>query len=296
MLENRDYMRPPSGRSAWSAMVALLILNVAAFIGQNVLLYFTEFPTYRWLALSTDGLRHGYVWQLLTFQFLHSNFWHLFFNCFALFMFGRELEAALGRRSFLILYFASGVLGGLVQALAGVMIGGRFALPVVGASAGVFGLVAAYASLFPDRELTMFLFFVIPVTMRAWILLWFEAAVTLLGIIFPKYGGDVAHAAHLGGMIAGMAFVKHALTWHWRWPQLRRHSGRQPPPRLRVHSRKVTAWNNPQGSIEEDLPAEEFLSREVDPILDKISAKGIGSLTDRERRILEAARQKMAKR
>ena len=168
-------MRREPFRIPWSATLVLLIVNVLVFLGQLVVERFTRFPILSYLALSVEGLRHGFVWQLLTYQFLHGGWLHLLFNCWAIFVFGREVENTLGRTSFLTLYFSSGVMGGMVQALAGVLIGGRFAIPVVGASAGAFGLVAAFATLFPERPLMLLLFFIIPLSMRAKFLLLFEA-------------------------------------------------------------------------------------------------------------------------
>src|SRR6267378_2987500 len=119
MLEDRYYMRRGSFRPRRSATVLLLFANIAAFGLQNVLYhFFPAFDTNGNLALSIDGLRHGYVWQLLSFQFMHANLLHLLGNCFAIYLFGRDVEEALGERSFWVLYLASGVLGGLVQALA----------------------------------------------------------------------------------------------------------------------------------------------------------------------------------
>ncbi|HVV72973.1 MAG TPA: rhomboid family intramembrane serine protease, partial [Verrucomicrobiae bacterium] len=180
------------------------------------------------------------------------------------------------------------VVGGLVQALFGAVLGGAYALvPVVGASAAGFGLAAAFAMLFPERVLL--LFFILP--LRAKWLLALEAGLTLIGLLRPD---TIAHAAHLGGMLTGIVFIRYAMHWNWRWPSLRRAQG-QPSRRLvKVVSGTSGLWarNKP----EEELPADEFLSKEVDPILDKISAHGIQSLTERERRILEAARQKIVKK
>jgi rhomboid family protein len=141
------------------------------------------------------------------------------------------------------------------------------------------------------------LFFVIPVNMRAKFLLLFEAVLAVGGLAFAAtrspQGTQVAHAAHLGGMLTGMFFIRYAV--HWNWPQFRR-SQRRPIQRLvKVPSQKAALWGR-KDAASEDLPAEEFLSKEVDPILDKISACGIQSLTERERRILQAAREKMGKR
>jgi len=303
MLEDRQYMRQPSFRSPWSATVVLLVLNVAAFIAQNVLYRFSTFPVNGWLALSVEGLRHGFVWQLLTYQFMHGGWLHLLLNCWAIYMFGREVEETLGRKSFWALYFASGVVGGLFQALAGVLLGGAFAAPVVGASAGAFGLVAAFAVLYPERPLTLLLLFIIPVNLRAKFLLLFSALLAVFGILFPM--DNIAHAAHLGGMLTGIVFVRYAIHWQWHWPQRQGPQRRPLRPLIRIPRRNsageslyqvFTSEDPPHEEPSADLPPEEFVSREVDPILDKISAHGIQSLTARERRILETAREKMARR
>jgi membrane associated rhomboid family serine protease len=242
-----------------------------------------------------DGLKHGFVWQLLSFQLMHASLWHVAGNCYAIYLFGRDVEVALGAKSFLTLYFSSGVVGGFFQALTGVLLPNVFGGAVVGASAGAFGLVAAYALLYPDRVLL--LFFILPI--RAKYLLLLEAVLAILGITFPannELGPKVAHAAHLGGMLAGFAFVRYAVHWHFQWPQLPR-ARRAPVRRLvKVPAQKPSIWARDKEVVEEELPPDEFLSKEVDPILDKISAKGIQSLTERERQILETARTKMRKR
>src|SRR5205085_1568694 len=114
-------------------------------------------------------------WQLLSFQLMHASLWHVVGNCYAIYLFGRDVEVALGVKSFLTLYFSSGVLGGLFQALAGVLLPNVFGGAVVGASAGAFGLVAAYALLYPDRVLL--LFFILPI--RAKYLLLLEAVLAI---------------------------------------------------------------------------------------------------------------------
>ncbi|MEI6782169.1 MAG: rhomboid family intramembrane serine protease, partial [Verrucomicrobiota bacterium] len=163
MLDDRYYMRRPTFGSPWSATVVLVAVNVVAFILQSVLSGFSSFPTNRFFALSVDGLRHGFVWQLLTYQLMHGGLIHLLLNCWAIYVFGREVEDTLGRQKFLALYFSSGVIGGLFQALGGLLLRGHFAESVVGASAGAFGLVAAFATLYPERPLMLLIFFIIPV-------------------------------------------------------------------------------------------------------------------------------------
>ena len=299
MLEDRDYMRAPQSRwtMRWSATVLLLVALVAAFLLQNIAYRcFPHFSTDDCFALSLDGLKQGHVWQLLSFQFMHAGVLHLLLNCWAIYVFGREVEAALGMRNFLVLYFASGVFGGLLQMAGALAWPGHLGGAVVGASAGAFGLVAAFAMLYPERSLMLLLFFIIPISIRAKFLLLFSAVLAVFGILFPY--DNIANAAHLGGMFVGIIFVRYIVHWNWRMPQMY-----QPfrPGQLRrkfagAASQKPALWKSSAMPPEEDLSSEEFLSREVDPILDKISAHGIQSLTERERKILEAARAKMAKR
>ncbi|HLH55485.1 MAG TPA: rhomboid family intramembrane serine protease [Verrucomicrobiae bacterium] len=305
MIEDRYYMRQSTFDSRRSATIYLLIANVVAFL---VECFRYGFPPHLFgsdhFALSWNGLKHGYVWELLTFQFMHANLFHLLVNCWTIYVFGREVEIALGIRRFLILYFGSGVIGGLLQAGFGSLSevfphsswARAFLAPTVGASAGGLGLVAAYATLFPERMLTLLLFFIVPVNMRAKFLLLFTALISIFGILFPSNMGAVADAAHLGGMIAGIFFIRYAMNWTLRLPSLRR--GREEPSRrlVRVSSSSSAKWARAKRVSESEAPADDFLSREVDPILDKISAHGIQSLTERERRILETARQRMGKR
>jgi membrane associated rhomboid family serine protease len=208
MLEDRDYMQRTPGGFRWSATIVLLIVNVVAFILQVTVLPHVIHEGY--LALSLDGLKRGYVWQLLTFQFLHAGWIHLILNCWALYMFGRDVESALGKARFLTLYFSSGVVGGLFQEFVALIWPQYFGSWVVGASAGIFGVVSAFAMLFPERQLVMLLVFVIPINMRAKYLLLINLLLTALGISFPKsfFGGHVAHAAHLGGILTGLAFIR----------------------------------------------------------------------------------------
>jgi membrane associated rhomboid family serine protease len=285
-------MRSPYFRTRRSATVVLLIALAAAFVVQLSLIHYTNFPVSRYLALSPDGLRHGYVWQLLTFQFMHGGWLHLLLNCWAIYVFGKEVEDTLGASRFLALYFTSGVVGGLLQVCAGIFLGGAFAAGTVGASAGAFGLIAAFAALYPERVLTLLLFFIIPFSLRAKYLVLFSAVIALLGIVFPSRDG-IAHAAHLGGIISGLFFVRFASRWQ-SWMPRSASAPRRTPPRLVEAGAPRSVWK--AATTEAELPTEEFLSREVDPILDKITAQGIHSLTERERRILQSAKDRLPKR
>jgi membrane associated rhomboid family serine protease len=276
MIEDRDYMRQPVyHRFRMSFTVALLTVNAIVFLIEcGTCGYPPLFSTNNYFALSVEGLKHGFVWQLLTYQFMHAGLLHILVNCWVIYVFGREIEETLGPQKFLTLFLTSGVIGGIFQALAGWVWPNYFGGAVVGASAGAFGLVAAFAILFPERQLTLLLFFVLPLTLRARTLLVLSAVLALLGIAFPI--SNIANAAHLGGMLTGIFFARQFIQGRW--------------PRWQFPSRSI-----PSRKSKNDLSTDEFLQTEVDPILDKISAQGIQSLTAREREILEKARAKMAK-
>lgn len=293
MLEDRDYMRQPEYNDSgwtprfqprWSWTVILLAAYTALFLTELLVTRFfpAQASVFNYLALSVPGIEHGYLWQFITYQFLHAGFWHLLLNCWAIFIFGREVEALLGGKRFLALMFTSGIVGGVFQIIVALVWPQYFGGAVVGASACAFGLVAAFALLFPERELTMLIFFVIPVHLRAKSLLLISGIIALAG--FGWHSDHVAHAAHLGGMAMGWFFVRKILQGDWS-----RLSGS-----LRPVEKKLS--RRPMREPLEEKPATDFVASEVDPILDKISAHGIQSLTAQERAVLEAARQKMTPR
>lgn len=310
MLGDRAYMRGPSFGSQRSATVVLVVINVTVFVLQNILGFWAGGSGYGFLfgsasqrgilPLSQDGLANGFVWQLVTYQFLHGGFLHLLVNMLLVYFFGRAVEDALGRKGLLRIYLFSGVVGGIVQIIYQIFMRqidpGFPAGSVVGASASGLGLLAAYAALFPHREITLLLFFFIPVSLRAKTLLWISIGLALFGMIVPI--GNVAEAAHLGGIMTGLAYIRWIVQGSG-WPSFRFKPPASRPPRVlvTVPLPKKPFWQRAKGAADlDDLPPAEFISREVDPILDKISAHGIQSLTEGERRILEAARAKMAKR
>lgn len=288
MLEDRDYMRQPeyeehrwhSGfRFRWSWTVILIAAYVVVLITQQIAggLFHQQDFIFTHFALSKEGLMQGYVWQLLTYQFMHAGWLHLILNSWAIFVFGSELEYLLGGRRYLALVFSSGIVGGVFQVLTAILWPGLFGGAVVGASACAFGLVAAFAMMFPHQELTMLIFFVIPVRMRAMTLLIASLVIALVGIVFPM--DNIANAAHLGGMAMGWFYIKKII----KNPAL-------------LGAPEEEKYDRPQPAKKVEKRSDEFEQEDVDAVLDKISARGINSLTSRERAILEAARKKMAQR
>ena len=293
MLEDRDYMRQPEYHTPRvSFTVALLIVNAVIFIVQQAALQYPGglLSQDNYFALSVEGLRHYYVWQLLTFQFMHVNWLHIIFNSLVIFFFGRSVETVLGRAHFLALYLVSGIIGGVVQVLFTL---GTHSLdaPVMGASAGASGLIAAFAAIYWTERFTL-LFYFIPVTMRGKTLLWISIGMAVVGILTPSNG--IANAAHFGGILAGFFYARQVL--HGHWPQWKFPARRERPRELAATPAGKKFWRSAARTADEEVSTDQFLQNEVDPILDKISAHGIQSLTAREREILEKARAKMAKR
>lgn len=178
---------------------------VARLVALNVLVYLAQLATGDWLArefgLIPALVERGEVWRLFTYQFLHGGTGHLLLNMFALWMFGSELEPRWGSRFFLRYYLLCAVGGGVLFTL--VRLGTW--VPSVGASGAVYGILMAYAMCYPNRR--VYLYFVLPIPVRYLIgaLLVIE---TLQAI--ESTGTGIAHAAHLGGMGFGYAYLR----WH----------------------------------------------------------------------------------
>lgn len=191
----------PSSRSPLaSAPVAFGIILVCAIA------YLTRFQP---PSLALWPLESGYFtpWQLLSYAFLHGNFNHLFFNMFAVWMFGTPLEQAWGSQRFAA-YFGACVVGAaVIQLIVQLFEGGVY--PTIGASGGVFGLLLAYGAMWPDNRIFL-LFFPVPVKAK-WFVLIYGGIELLLG--FTRAMPGIAHFAHLGGMIFGAALL---YRWGWR--------------------------------------------------------------------------------
>ena len=217
----------------------------------------------------------GCIWQFFTYMFLHSNIVHLLFNLLMLYFFGSDVESALGSKRLLCMYFLGGITGGLLWYVFNI----HSPVPMVGASGAIYSVVIAFGTLYPNRPITLLLFFVLPVTLLAKYLAIGTVVLSLLYLMSEK-GGDVAHLAHLGGMAVGYLYVKWAgftPTSSWfQWPKY-------PSPRNPSHLRILPS----------PLKKEEFMEQRIDPILDKIAEHGIQSLTREERRLLDEAKDRL---
>jgi membrane associated rhomboid family serine protease len=200
-------------------------------------------------------------WTLVTYMFLHSGLMHILFNMLALYFFGPRVEQRIGSERFFALYFISGITGGVLS---------YFFTPyahILGASGAVYGLLLAYARFWPRDQI--FIWGIIPVEVR-WLVIIYTA-ISLVGL-----GQGVAHFAHLGGFLGAFLY----LLWLERSAGVRkfRKVATAPSP---AKDAVLGNWRNVNRQNVHAVNKDE-----VDRILDKISATGIGSLTPQERLFL----------
>lgn len=205
----------------------LLIINILAYLATITLVKsgFDMNDIFGLHYYESDSFK---PFQIITYMFLHASFSHLFFNMFALWMFGRIIEDILGPSKYIFFYFTCGIGAGLVQELAwsydipnalqGIamkyetvlsaaeteLIMSRFI--TVGASGAIFGLLLAFAMLLPNQPI-FFMFIPVPIKAKYFVIIY--ALIELWGGVAASSGDNVAHFAHLGGMIFGFFLLKY---------------------------------------------------------------------------------------
>ncbi|MBI4918139.1 MAG: rhomboid family intramembrane serine protease [Acidobacteria bacterium] len=246
------------GRPWTPAVRAIIVACGGAYLAQ-LLLSRTGIPD----LLALDTARPFEAWRWVTYLFLHDGPFHLLFNVLAIWMFGSEVEERLGTRAFVAYYLVTGA--GAALTVTGVDLAlGRASL-VVGASGAVFGLLLAYGVLFAERVVTLLLFFVLPVSMKA---KHFAIVFGAIELLFGIAGTDrIAHFAHLGGMLFGLL-----------WFAAARGGGRAP---ARFGRGPLHGW---RARLRAASRARD--DRRMDALLTKVNERGIGALTDREKAFL----------
>lgn len=296
-IQNRDYLKDEynagSAGGGWnskSAVVRLILLTVAVFVLQMLTSRGGEGSAVGdWLSLEAEPLfRTGQFWRLLTYGFCHSqmSLMHIVVNMYMLYMIGGILLGLMGDREFFWFYLTSIVFSGICSVCFYLLMGRErlgidpMQIRVVGASGAVMAVFMLFAMHYPRQQ--MLFFGVVPIEVR-WLLAMY-VAFDLFPIIGMISGGraksDVAHSAHLGGLLFGFLYFRWQMNLSARWDQF---AGRMPTWRRRGRNLRVF---NPSSQPPGDL------SEKVDAILEKISREGEASLTSRERNILtQASRQ-----
>lgn len=263
MFEQRTvFVSPFSSRPRLTALTWLLIANAAVFLARVLLVPYVYSATgivpERLLGLVPALVwKKFYLWQLVTYLFLHGGAFHLLFNLFTLWMFGRELEGLWGQREFLKYYFLCGIGAGILT----VLLTWNSTVPTIGASGAIFGVLLAYGLAFPDRQ--VLLWFIFPI--KAKHLIWLFAGLELLAS-FSYTSDGIGHFAHLGGMLFGFLYLRGG----------------------RILA-QLNAPKQPRFRVIEKRPVRPGLEQEVDRILEKISKLGVESLTPEERATLDEA-------
>ena len=280
-LADRDYYgeveRRRPGAQLTPVVKSLLILNALIFVldylmlapavGYPPILYFGAFSI-------ESGLHHLRLWEFFTFQFIHGGFMHLLMNSIGLFFFGPWLERHLGSRHFLIYYLLCGAAGAVFYTLISYL--GLIPLipsmPLVGASAGIYGIFAGVAVIAPDLRVQL-IFPPVELSMR-------QLAIALIviatGVIIFNLNNAGGEAGHLGGAILGFLLMRFA-PWLGRGLKV----GIRPPKTHRRFESKLSPRS--ELKLTEDS--------EVDTILDKVSKEGFQSLTEAEKETLKKAAQ-----
>jgi membrane associated rhomboid family serine protease len=266
----------------------LLIANTAAFLAVFVLENIARVPVTQYLAFQPRSF-FTTPWTILTYSFVHAGIWHLLGNLLVLYFFGAPLENRWGSRDFIRFYLVS-VAGGAVFSVLFYFL--QPSLAIVGASAGTFGLMAAFAMIWPDMEIHVWGIF--PIKAK-----WFVAILTGINVLMlwsPNNGTAVL--AHLGGLVAAVALLRSP----WApsgWGDLpSRPRGRGPQKRAATlvpwGGKKPAAAATSAGTATQARPAQARSARaerelldDVDRILDKISAQGLASLSEEERKRLD---------
>ncbi len=268
MYGNRNFSGfKKQGSPLDSVIVRIIIANAAMFI-------LTWMPIGRpitaYLALTPKlVLTRGYVWQMVTYMFLHADFWHITLNMFVIWMFGRTLEQIWGGTRFLKFYLACGLGGAVFSFLF------AYNTPVIGASAASYGILLAFAVMFPNQRLL--LWFVIPVKARN-----LAIGLAILSLVMGiRGGGNIAHFAHLGGMAAALVMLRG----EYQFRRFRNFISSRLP-KIPV---KVSFDGDRDDGERQEAPAgvQESDMDKIDSILDSISDKGYENLSETERRILE---------
>lgn len=249
---------------ATSMVVRLMIINIAVYL-VSVLFKPAQVFIYDWFQLDpSTSQRALQLWRLVTYQFLHdpTGIWHIFFNMFVLFMFGRILEPHLGPRRFLIFYLVCGAVGGVFYLFL-TAVGFLPPLPMVGASGSILGIIGACAVMFPQIKMIIFPIF-IPISIRVAAI---GGAVLYAFIILIGGRNAGGQAAHLAGMATGVIYAL--------WPRISvRHSLKS----------RTSPW-------QKNIQDQQQLAAQVDRILEKVYRQGINSLSHKEKQILKKATQ-----
>lgn len=284
MLYDRSYMSHDSNTRSQNLLFGLIIFNVVMFAIQLVAgKGYTDL-----FALSSSARGGPHLWSFFTYSFLHAKgIGHILGNMLGVYFLGRALLPALGEKRFLQLYFGSSVIGGILWFFVHLITGA--AIQVVGASGAVYGLIAAFGLIYANQDIH----FMMVLRMKGKVLLYISLGISVFGLIFLELldGSGMAHSAHLGGILGGYLFYKFIYQQN---PGYGRNDTFKIPSWLKRKAKQTATKSYPYKVNISSQPRD--LKKEIDRILDKINSQGFGSLTAKEKQMLDEAGDLLKKR
>ena len=285
--------------------ICLLFPSVHYFLIKEGALYPVFYNEYGSLHFNL----HFKLWQLVSYMFLHADFSHIFFNMFSLWMFGRIIEQTLGTKRFLAYYFISGIGAGLCQIIMQIFTANSPFAATIGASGACYGILLAFGLLYPNQKIYLL---IPPIPIKAkWLVIGYAILEAYLAF---NTNSNIAHLAHLGGMLFGLLCLYHWRLWplsrygYERWDRMYVQEKRlnffqrlwrdfkglfsfSRRPKMKVHkpshdsrSQSPTAHDEAANSPTPPCSPEE--QARIDAILEKVRRSGYASLTADEKREL----------
>lgn len=287
--QDREYARgAASYRPVWShgarptfagrsIVTTLIIINVVVYV-LGTLGPSLGHVLYGYGAMQAAAVLHGQVWRLITAQYLHAGTWHLLINMIGLHFLGRPLERMWSPRKFFTIYTLCGLTGNVFYTILGATGVVHQHTPAVGASGSIYGLLGIVAVLFPTA--TVYVYFLFPIKIRTAAMIFGGIAVLSIVSRGENFGGE---ACHLAGLVFGVWWSMRGERWwtrtDWRWLRRTSRAGRVRP-----------------GGFETKVAQRREDVETIDRILKKVYDGGIHTLTDREKRALQAATERQRQR
>ena len=281
------------GPSFRGAVKTLVIINTVIFLIDILLRTFlkSDFIIYNFSLIPELVVKNFYIWQIFTYQFLHGGIFHILFNMMALWMFGAELEARWGSKKFYQFYLISGTFTGVIILTFNLFMGNN--VPTIGASGVIFAIMLAYAIYWGDR--VVYLWMLIPIKIKYFVII--MGLISFVSMINPG-ASNISHIGHLGGILSGYLCLKFFMD---KSPSANRSmnltydefSGRSVKRSGILQKIKMFQKKREWAKKEADNFSNMSDEKKVDEILQKISRKGIRSLSRAERDFLKKTSDKM---
>ncbi len=289
-------MKRPSG-GQFSMTWILIGILVAAFGIQQFVIFVlgADQFIYKYVTLNMRSFSNGYYWSFLTAAFLHGGSGHLLANCLGLYFVGRIVEKMLSARAYWVLFLGAAILGNVIWFLTTpemvnyvdetgkVMARGINPVYLVGASGGVFGIMAYFFLKFWDKPVVLALYFVLPIKAKSkWFFIVLFFGQIILGLPIPYLQSNIAYFAHAGGMLWAAIFClfieRDRAVWSSLFPFVK--------PKQEMQAEGFSYRVNVGAPVDRE---------EVNRILDKLNKEGIHSLTEHERSVLDQASRELKK-